>query len=149
MQNNRHCSLTSFGFLDTYTCHLSHRKNIIFLYCKTYKKNCILALWLGCERCLSVVKSNGGKIEVKCGCVSSWHNVFHYCYCLVYRVIVLNFLLINLLIYSCNCICCLIGYGVSFIVCVDLCAVFCLSGVLFCVICVICVLSYCSTTATR
>jgi hypothetical protein len=59
-------------------------------------------LWLGCERCLSVVKSNGGKIKVKFGCVSSWHNVFHYSYCLVYRVIVLNFLLINLLTYSCN-----------------------------------------------
>jgi hypothetical protein len=28
-------------------------------------------LWLGCERCLSVVNSNGGKIKVKCGCVSS------------------------------------------------------------------------------
>jgi hypothetical protein len=28
-------------------------------------------LWLGCERCLSVVKSNGGKIKVKYGCVSS------------------------------------------------------------------------------
>jgi hypothetical protein len=50
---------------------------------------------------------------------------------LVYRVIVLNFLLINLLIYSCNCICCLIVCGVSFIVCVDLCAVFCLSVVCY------------------
>jgi hypothetical protein len=30
--------------------------------------------------------------------------------------------------------------GVSFIVCVVLCAVFCLSVVLFCVMCVICVL---------
>jgi hypothetical protein len=49
----------------------------------------------------------------------------------VYRVIVLNFLLINLLIYSCNCICCLIVCGVSFIVCVDLCVVFCLSVVCY------------------
>jgi hypothetical protein len=32
--------------------------------------------------------------------------------------------------YSCNCICCLIVCGVSFIVFVDLCAVFCL-----CVVC--------------
>jgi hypothetical protein len=34
-------------------------------------------------------------------------------------------------IYSCNCICCLIVCGVSFIVCVDLCAVFCLSVVCY------------------
>jgi hypothetical protein len=58
----------------------------------------------------------------------------------MYRVIVLNFLLINLLIYSCNCICCLIVWGVSFIVCVDLCAVFCLSVMCFlCDVCYLCV----------
>jgi hypothetical protein len=94
--------------------------------------------WLGCERCLSVVKSNGGKIKVKCGCVSSWHSVFHYCYCLVYGVIVLNFLLINLLIYSCNSIWIVfIVCGVFFIICVDLCAVFCLSVVCYFVWCVL------------
>jgi hypothetical protein len=37
--------------------------------------------------------------------------------------------------------------SVSFIACIVLYAVFCLSGVLFCVMCVICVVSYCSITA--
>jgi hypothetical protein len=52
-------------------------------------------LWWGCEGCVSVVKSNEGKLMVKCGCISPLHNnVFHYCYCLVYSVLVLIFLLI-------------------------------------------------------
>jgi hypothetical protein len=51
-------------------------------------------LWWGCEGCVSVVKSNEGKVMVKCGDISSWHNVFHYCHSLVYSVLVLIFLLI-------------------------------------------------------
>jgi hypothetical protein len=42
---------------------------------------------------------------------------------------------INLLMYSCNCICCFIVCSVSFIVCVVLCAVFCLSVVCYFVCC--------------
>jgi hypothetical protein len=75
--------------------------------------------WWGCEGCVSIVKLNEGKVMVKCGCISSWHYVFHYCYCLVYSI--LTFININIFNCSCNCIfivfivCC-----VSFIVCVVL-----------------------------
>jgi hypothetical protein len=40
------------------------------------------------------------------------------------------------------------SYGVSFIVCIVLCAVFCLSMVCYFVLSVLFVLSYCCTTAT-
>jgi hypothetical protein len=46
-------------------------------------------LWRGYERCVSVVKWNEGKIMVKCECISSWHYVFYYCYCLVHRILIL------------------------------------------------------------
>jgi hypothetical protein len=61
---------------------------------------------------------------------------------------------INLLNYSCNCICCssnctcivFIVCSMSFIVCVVSCVVFCLS-VILCDLCYLCVVPYCSTTA--
>jgi hypothetical protein len=40
------------------------------------------------------VNSNEGNVMVKCGFISSGHNVFHYRYSLVLRVLVLIFLLI-------------------------------------------------------
>jgi hypothetical protein len=91
-------------------------------------------LWWGCEGCVSVVKWNEGKVLVKCECISSWHYAFHYCYCLVYSMLIL----LNINLFDCgwNCICfsciCIafIVCSVSF-VCVVLCAVFCLSVVCY------------------
>jgi hypothetical protein len=90
-------------------------------------------LWWGCEGCIGVVKSNEGNVMVKCGFSSSWHNVFHYRYSLVYSVLVL----IILLTYSCNCICCFIVCSVYFVVCVVLCAVFCFTVVCYFVWCML------------
>jgi hypothetical protein len=71
--------------------------------------------------------------------------VFHYCYSLVYSMLVININLYNCscnyICCSCNCICIVfIVCSVSFIVRVVLCAVFCLSVVCYFVWCVICVL---------
>jgi hypothetical protein len=88
------------------------------------------------EGCVSIVKWDAGKVMVKCGCTSSWHYLFHYCYFLVYSIII--FININLFNCSCNCICIVfIVCSVSYIVCVVLCAVFCLSVVRYFVWCVL------------
>jgi hypothetical protein len=71
-----------------------------------------------------------------------WHYLFHYCYCLVYSMVI--FININLFNCSSNCVCIVfIVCSVPFIVCVVLCAVFCLSVVCYfvwCVLFVCCVL---------
>jgi hypothetical protein len=98
------------------------------------------------KRALSVVTWNEGKVMVKCECISSWHYVFHYCYCSVYSIFI--FIIINLFNCIYNCICCscncsrilFIVYGVSFIVCVVLWLYFCLSVVCYFVWCVLFVL---------
>jgi hypothetical protein len=81
--------------------------------------------------CVSVVKSNEGKVMVKRGFISSWHNVFHCRYSLVYSVLVLIFLLILIYLFIVVIVFVVSLCGVSFIVCVDLCAVFCLSVVCY------------------
>jgi hypothetical protein len=81
--------------------------------------------WGGCEVYVGVVKWNEGKTMVIRECNVSWHYAFHYCYCLVYRM--LNFSLIiiftNWIRFE------FIVCSVSLIVWVVLWGVFCLSEV--------------------
>jgi hypothetical protein len=87
-------------------------------------------LWRGCEGNVSVVKWNEGKVMVKYERISSWHYVFHYCYCLVYNMLIF----ININLYNCSCNFIYIVFivcSVSLFVYVVLCAVFCLSVVCY------------------
>jgi hypothetical protein len=58
-------------------------------------------LWWGCEGCVSVVKWNEGKVMVKCECISSWHYVFHYCYCIIYFfLLILMYLIVVVVVFA-------------------------------------------------
>jgi hypothetical protein len=100
-------------------------------------------LWRGCEGYVSVVKWNEGKVMMKHECIRSWHYVFHYCYCLVYSVLIF----INISLYNCsyNCICCscncihCVCY-VLYCLCSFLYCVLFQRDVLFCIVCVLCML---------